>query len=95
MATNVPPHNISELCDACLHMIKNPNARIETLIEKIRGPDFPTGGIIVEPPENILNAYKTGRGSFRLRARFSIEDFGRGQWQIVISEIPFQVPKSN
>ena len=94
MATNVPPHNISELCDACLHMIKNPNARIETLIEKIRGPDFPTGGIIVEPPENILNAYKTGRGSFRLRARFSIEDFERGQWQIVISEIPFQVQKS-
>ena len=94
MATNVPPHNISELCDACLHMIKNPNARLETLIEKIRGPDFPTGGTIVEPPENILNAYKTGRGSFRLRARFSIEDLGRGQWQIVISEIPFQVQKS-
>ena len=94
MATNVPPHIISELCDACLHMIKNPNARIETLVEKIRGPDFPTGGTIVEPPENILNAYKTGRGSFRLRARFSIEDIGRGQWQIVISEIPFQVQKS-
>ena len=94
MATNVPPHNISELCDACLHMIKNPNARIETLVEKIRGPDFPTGGTIVEPAENILNAYKTGRGSFRLRARFSIEDLGRGQWQIVISEIPFQVQKS-
>ena len=94
MATNIPPHNISELCDACLHMIKNPNARIETLIEKIRGPDFPTGGTIVEPPENILNAYKTGRGSFRLRARFSIEDLGRGQWQVVISEIPFQVQKS-
>ena len=94
MATNVPPHNISELCDACLHMVKNPNARIETLIEKIRGPDFPTGGTIVEPPENILNAYKTGRGSFRLRARFSIEDLGRGQWQIVISEIPFHVQKS-
>ncbi len=94
MATNIPPHNISELCDACLHMIKNPNARIETLLEKIRGPDFPTGGTIVEPPENILNAYKTGRGSFRLRARFSIEDLGRGQWQIVISEIPFQVQKS-
>ena len=94
MATNVPPHNISELCDACLHMIKNPNARIETLVEKIRGPDFPTGGTIVAPPENILNAYKTGRGSFRLRARFSIEDIGRGQWQIVISEIPFQVQKS-
>jgi len=94
MATNIPPHNISELCDACLHMIKNPNARIDTLLEKIRGPDFPTGGTIVEPPENILNAYKTGRGSFRLRARFSIEDLGRGQWQVVISEIPFQVQKS-
>ena len=94
MATNIPPHNISELCDACLHMIRNPNARVETLLEKIRGPDFPTGGTIVEPHENILNAYKTGRGSFRLRARYSIEDLGRGQWQMAITEIPFQVQKS-
>ena len=94
MATNIPPHNISELCDACIHMIKSPEARVETLLKYIPGPDFPTGGTIVEPYENILNAYKTGRGSFRLRARYSVEDLGRGQWQIVVTEIPFQVQKS-
>ena len=94
MATNIPPHNISELCDACLHLIKSPDARIETLLKYIPGPDFPTGGTIVESNENILNAYKTGRGSFRLRARFSVEDLERGQWQVVITEIPFQVQKS-
>ena len=94
MATNIPPHNISELCDACIHMIKSPDARVETLLKYIPGPDFPTGGTIVEPYENILNAYKTGRGSFRLRARYSTEDLGRGQWQIVVTEIPFQVQKS-
>ena len=94
MATNIPPHNISELCDACIHMIKSPEARVETLVKYIPGPDFPTGGTIVEPYENILNAYKTGRGSFRLRARYSTEDLGRGQWQIVVTEIPFQVQKS-
>ena len=94
MATNIPPHNISELCDACLHLIKSPDARIETLLKYIPGPDFPTGGTIVESHENIVNAYKTGRGSFRLRARFSVEDLERGQWQIVITEIPFQVQKS-
>ena len=94
MATNIPPHNISELCDACLHLIKSPDARIETLLKYIPGPDFPTGGTIVESHENIINAYKTGRGSFRLRARFSVEDLERGQWQVVITEIPFQVQKS-
>lgn len=94
MATNIPPHNISELCDACIHMIKSPEARVETLLKYIPGPDFPTGGTIVEPYESILNAYKTGRGSFRLRARYSVEDLGRGQWQIVVTEIPFQVQKS-
>ena len=94
MATNIPPHNISELCDACLHLIKSPDARVETLLKYIPGPDFPTGGTIVESHENIVNAYKTGRGSFRLRARFSVEDLERGQWQIVITEIPFQVQKS-
>ena len=94
MATNIPPHNISELCDACLHIIKSPDARIETLLKYIPGPDFPTGGTIVESHENIVNAYKTGRGSFRLRARFSVEDLERGQWQVVITEIPFQVQKS-
>jgi topoisomerase-4 subunit A len=94
MATNIPPHNISELCDACLHLIKSPDAGIETLLKYIPGPDFPTGGTIVESHENIVNAYKTGRGSFRLRARFSVEDLERGQWQVVITEIPFQVQKS-
>ena len=94
MATNIPPHNIAELCDACLHLIKTPDARDDTLLNYVPGPDFPTGGIIVESPENIRNAYATGRGSFRLRARWEVEDLGRGQWQIVITEIPYQVQKS-
>ncbi|MEL6510320.1 MAG: DNA topoisomerase IV subunit A [Pseudomonadota bacterium] len=94
MATNIPPHNVVELCDACLHLIKAPNARDETLLEHVPGPDFPTGGVIVEPKENILEAYRTGRGSFRLRCRYEIEDLGRGQWQIVVTEIPYQVQKS-
>ncbi len=93
MATNIPPHNIEELCNACLHLIKAPNARDETLLEHVPGPDFPTGGVIVEPRENILTAYRTGRGSFRLRARHEVEDLGRGQWQIVVTEIPYQVQK--
>ncbi|MGJ8582535.1 MAG: DNA topoisomerase IV subunit A [Marinosulfonomonas sp.] len=94
MATNIPPHNIVELCDACLHLIKSPNARDETLVDYIPGPDFPTGGVIVEPRENILEAYRTGRGAFRLRAKWEIEELPRGQWQIVVTEIPFQVQKS-
>ena len=94
MATNIPPHNIAELCDACLHLIKTPDARDDTLLNYVLGPDFPTGGIIVESPENIRNAYATGRGSFRLRAKWEVEDLGRGQWQIVITEIPYQVQKS-
>ncbi len=94
MATNIPPHNIAELCDACLHLIKTPDARDDTLLNYVPGPDFPTGGIIVEPPENIAQAYRTGRGSFRLRARYEVEDMGRGQWQIVVTEIPYQVQKS-
>ena len=94
MATNIPPHNIAELCDACLHLIKTPDARDDTLLNYVPGPDFPTGGVIVESPENIRNAYATGRGSFRLRARWEVEDLGRGQWQIVITEIPYQVQKS-
>lgn len=94
MATNIPPHNLHELIDACLHLIKSPNARDETLLEYVPGPDFPTGGVIVEPKESIAEAYRTGRGSFRLRAKWEIEDLGRGQWQIVVSEIPYQVQKS-
>ncbi|WP_380056444.1 DNA topoisomerase IV subunit A [Falsihalocynthiibacter sp. SS001] len=94
MATNIPPHNVAELCDACLHLIKTPDARDETLVNFVPGPDFPTGGIIVEPRENIVQAYKTGRGSFRLRCKYEVEDLGRGMWQIVVTEIPYQVQKS-
>ncbi|MFK7879352.1 DNA topoisomerase IV subunit A [Roseobacter sp.] len=94
MATNIPPHNIAELCDACIHLIKTPDARDDTLLKYVPGPDFPTGGVIVEPPENIATAYRTGRGSFRLRCRWEVEDLGRGQWQIVVTEIPYQVQKS-
>ncbi|MBY6092006.1 DNA topoisomerase IV subunit A [Maritimibacter alkaliphilus] len=94
MATNIPPHNIAELCDACLHLIKTPDARDDTLLNFIPGPDFPTGGTLVEPPESIAQAYRTGRGSFRLRSKWEVEDLGRGQWQIVVTEIPYQVQKS-
>ncbi|MDG1353869.1 MAG: DNA topoisomerase IV subunit A [Sulfitobacter sp.] len=94
MATNIPPHNISELCDACIHLIKTPDARDDTLLNFVPGPDFPTGGIIVEPRDSIAQAYRTGKGGFRLRCRWEVEDLGRGQWQIVITEIPYQVQKS-
>uniref|UniRef100_UPI004047E11B DNA topoisomerase IV subunit A n=1 Tax=Yoonia sp. TaxID=2212373 RepID=UPI004047E11B len=94
MATNIPPHNLHELVDACLHMIKTPDVRDETLLGYVRGPDFPTGGVIVEPQANMAEAYRTGRGSFRLRAKWEVEDLGRGQWQIVVTEIPYQVQKS-
>lgn len=94
MATNIPPHNIAELCDACLHMIKVPDVRDDTLLNFVPGPDFPTGGVIVESPENIASAYRTGKGGFRLRCRYEVEDLGRGQWQIVVTEIPYQVQKS-
>ncbi|MEL6966825.1 MAG: DNA topoisomerase IV subunit A [Pseudomonadota bacterium] len=94
MATNIPPHNAEELCDAALHLIKFPNAGFEKLLEFVPGPDFPTGGVIVEPQDNILQAYKTGKGGFRLRARWEKEDAGRGTWQIVVTEIPYQVQKS-
>ncbi|WP_284266797.1 DNA topoisomerase IV subunit A [Roseicyclus amphidinii] len=94
MATNIPPHNLDELIAACLHLIKTPDARDETLLNYVHGPDFPTGGIIVEPRESIAETYRTGRGAFRLRARWEVEDQGRGTWQIVVTEIPYQVQKS-
>ncbi|MEM1371866.1 MAG: DNA topoisomerase IV subunit A [Pseudomonadota bacterium] len=94
MATNIPPHNVAELCDALLHLIRHPNASVEKLVEFIPGPDFPTGGIIVEPREQILEAYRTGRGGFKLRAKWMQEDLGRGGYQIVVTEMPYQVPKS-
>ena len=94
MATNIPPHNVDELCAALLHLIKHPNATIEKIVELVPGPDFPTGGVIVEPRENILEAYKTGRGGFRLRAKWSKEETTRGGYQIVITEVPYGVQKA-
>ncbi|WFN86995.1 DNA topoisomerase IV subunit A [Agrobacterium pusense] len=94
MATSIPPHNAHELCDAALYLIIHPDATVEKLVEFIPGPDLPTGGVIVESRENILDAYKTGRGGFRVRAKWETEDLGRGGYQIVITEIPFQVQKS-
>ena len=94
MATSIPPHNAAELCDAALHLIDNPNARSRTLLKYVPGPDFPTGGVVVDPREAIAEAYTTGRGSFRVRARWHQEDTGRGTYAIVITEIPWLVQKS-
>ncbi len=94
MATAIPPHNAAELCDAALHLIKFPNARIDKLVELVPGPDLPTGGIIVDDRATIAEAYKTGRGSFRVRARWNQEDQGRGTYVIVVTEIPYQVQKA-
>ena len=94
MATSVPPHNVHEIAAAARHLIKAPNAGAEDLIEIVPGPDFPTGGIIVDEREAILEAYKTGRGGFRIRARWHKEDAGRGTYVIVVAEIPYQVQKS-
>jgi len=94
MATAIPPHNAAELCDAALFLIDNPKARSKTLLKYVKGPDFPTGGVIVDTPETIAEAYNTGRGSFRVRARWKQEDTGRGTYVIVITEIPWLVQKS-
>ena len=93
MATAIPPHNVAELCDAAVHLIGTPNARSRTLLKYVSGPDFPTGGVIVDPPEAIAEAYTTGRGSFRVRARWHKEDTGRGTYLIVITEVPWLVQK--
>src|SRR6204780_3362621 len=93
MATAIPPPNAAELCDAALHLIEQPNARTKTLLKYVPGPDFPTGGLIVDLPAAIAEAYATGRGSFRVRARWTTEDTGRGTYQIVVTEIPWQVQK--
>ncbi|MBI2584789.1 MAG: DNA topoisomerase IV subunit A [Rhodospirillales bacterium] len=94
MATSIPPHNVGELADALLHLIKFPNAQVGKLVSLVPGPDFPTGGVLVEPRQSIVEAYRTGRGSFRLRARWEIEKLGHGQYQIAVTEIPYQVQKS-
>ncbi len=94
MATSIPPHNVGEVCDALLHVIKAPRATIDKLVELVPGPDFPTGGVLVEARESIVEAYKTGKGSFRLRARWQSERVKGGGYRIVVTEIPFQVQKS-
>ncbi|MCW5715402.1 MAG: DNA topoisomerase IV subunit A [Bauldia sp.] len=94
MATSIPPHNAAELCDAALHLIKHPNATIEKLVDFVPGPDFPTGGIIIDEPAAIREAYRTGRGGFRVRARWDKEELGRGGYVVVVTEIPYQVQKS-
>ncbi|MBI4183793.1 MAG: DNA topoisomerase IV subunit A [Proteobacteria bacterium] len=94
MATSIPPHNAGEIADALLHLIARPKSGIDKLIGFVRGPDFPTGGDLVEPAESIREAYRTGRGSFRLRARWRVEKLTHGQYQIVVFEVPYQVQKA-
>ncbi len=94
MATSIPPHNVAELIDASLHLIKTPKARTETLLKYVKGPDFPTGGVCIEDAASMEEAYATGRGGFRMRARWHTEDLGRGRYQVVVTEIPYQVQKS-
>ncbi len=94
MATSIPPHNVAEVIDAARHLIEKPKATTAELMEFVQGPDFPTGGIIVEDCASMLEAYETGRGSFRMRARWHVEDTGRGTYQIIVTEIPYQVQKS-
>src|SRR4051812_23781004 len=93
MATSIPPHNLAEIVDAAIHLIDNPRAEPSALMDFVSGPDFPTGGVIVDSAAAIATAYETGRGAFRVRARWAVEDQGRGTWTAVISEIPYQVPK--
>lgn len=94
MATNIPPHNLDELISGCQAMIRDPDISDDALVDLIPGPDYPTGGVIVEDRATLAEAYRTGRGSFRTRAKWHIEDMGRGTWQIIITEIPYQVAKS-
>jgi len=94
MATNIPPHNLDEICQALAHLIRYPNATVDKLVSFIPGPDFPTGGVLVETAENIRAAYLSGRGSFRLRAKWEVEKLPRGMWHVVVTEIPYQIQKS-
>ena len=93
MATSIPPHNAAELCDAALYLISHPGATSAQLNSFVQGPDFPTGGILVDSAESITEAYRTGRGAFRVRARWHKEDLGRGTWNIIVTEIPYGIPK--
>ena len=94
MATSIPPHNVAELCDALEVLIDNPDCTVKDLLKHVKGPDFPTGGILVEDRASIISAYETGRGTFRMRAKWHKEDLKNDNWQIVVTEIPYQVVKS-
>ncbi|MEQ9125447.1 MAG: DNA gyrase subunit A, partial [Alphaproteobacteria bacterium] len=94
MATNIPPHNADELCEALLMLVDRRSTTDEELLAVVPGPDFPTGGVICEAPEAIAEAYRTGRGALRLRSRWEKEELARGQWRVVVTEIPYQVSKS-
>jgi topoisomerase-4 subunit A len=94
MATSIPPHNIAELCDAALYLISHPGAEAVALTQFVQGPDFPTGGVVIDDKAAIVETYRTGRGSFRLRARWEKEDTGRGGWAVVVTQIPYGVQKS-
>ncbi|MEZ0223085.1 MAG: DNA topoisomerase IV subunit A [Alphaproteobacteria bacterium] len=94
MATNIPPHNVAELCEALDHLIENPSCEVKDLLKYVRGPDFPTGGILAENKAAIREAYETGRGSFRMRSTWKVEKLKNDKWQIVVSEIPYQIQKS-
>lgn len=94
MATSIPPHNVAELCDALTALIKTPSMTVRDLLEHVQGPDFPTGGTLMEDKDSIIEAYETGRGSFRIRAKWEKEDLKQGQYQLVVTEIPYQVQKS-
>lgn len=94
MATNIPPHNLSEVADALLYLIKNPECDIANLVKYVKGPDFPTGGLLIADQKAIIDAYTFGKGYFRIRAKWEKEDLGKGQYQIIVTEIPYQVVKS-
>ncbi len=94
MATNIPPHNVGEVCDALLYLLRHPGAAVSKLLDFIRGPDFPTGGLLAEGRDALVKCYETGRGAMRLRARWEREDLGHGVYQIVVNEIPYMVNKS-
>ena len=94
MATSIPPHNAGELCAALCRLLEQPELTVDELLDVVKGPDLPTGGVLVEPWSNVVEAYRTGRGSLRRRARWQREDLGHGQYQVVVTEMPYQVPKS-
>ena len=95
MATNIPPHNVGEVCDALIHLIKHPDADVAKLMDFVLGPDFPTGGLLVESKESLIKTYTTGRGAMKVRAKWEKEELSQGRYQIVITEIPYQVQKSD